>query len=402
MGELPNTEEVSLAWSDHQGWERLAQILGASVKSNPHGEHLSVHCWFGSPASVTPKPETVRLLAQDAGDDAADIERWLFFDTETTGTKYDTERCPFLVGFGWWEGGGLEVEQLFMREAREERSVLAAITERLEERPVLVTYNGKSFDWPLLTTRYRRARNIPLPRVAVHLDFLHAARNLWRSRTGSAKLSHLERHVLSFERGADLIANRIPRTYLEFVRWGNADGLIPVFHHNQMDLRGLAGVATRVLTLLADDDCATEKALDLFGASRVCERGGQTKRARRLCEQSITSVLPAPVDRRARKALARLAKREGDLQSACEIWRSAVGNSREGYEAYEHLASHFERKAHQPEKALKVVRDALAELGRAEREGTILSGALLRTQARFERRRRRLEHMTRMDLTSVS
>src|SRR5215831_14146915 len=252
MGELPNTEQVGLAASsDHLGWERLAQILGASVKSNRHGEHLSVHCWFGSPASITPKPETVRLLAQEAGDDAADIERWLFFDTETTGTKCDTEMCPFLTGFAWWEGGGLEVEQLFMREAREECSVLAAIAERLEERPVLVTYNGKSFDWPLLKRRYGKARTIPLPRVAVHLDFLHAARNLWRSRLGCAKLSHLERHVLSFERGADIIANRIPRTYLEFVRWGNADGLIPVFHHNQMDLRGLAGVATRVLALLA-------------------------------------------------------------------------------------------------------------------------------------------------------
>jgi Tfp pilus assembly protein PilF len=157
-----------------------------------------------------------------------------------------------------------------------------------------------------------------------------------------------------------------------------------------------------VLTLLADDDCATEKALDLFGASRVCERGGQTKRARKLCEQSITSGLPAQVDRRARKALARLAKRGGDLESACEIWRSAVGNSREGYEAYEQLASHFEHKARQPEKALEVVREALAELGRAEREGTILSGAFLRTQARFERRRQRLEHMTQKVLTSVS
>ena len=403
MGEMPNTEQAGLpSSSDHLGWERLAQILGASVKSNRHGEHLSVHCWFGSPASITPKPETVRLLAQEAGDDAADIERWLFFDTETTGTKCDTEMRPFLAGFAWWEGGGLEVEQLFMREAREERSVLAAIAERLEERPVLVTYNGKSFDWPLLKRRYGKVRTIPLPRVAAHLDFLHAARNLWRSRLGCAKLSHLERHVLSFERGADLIANRIPRTYLEFVRWGNADGLIPVFHHNQMDLRGLAGVATRVLTLLAGGDCATERALDLFSASRVCERGGQTKRARELCELSITSVLPAQADRMARKALARLAKREGDLESACEIWRSAVGNSREGYEAYERLASHFEHKTRQPEKALEVVREALAELGRAEREGTILPGAFLRRQARFERRRQRLEHMTQMVLTGPS
>jgi len=120
MGRSPNNdEEVSLAASSaHLGWERLAQILGASVKSNAEGKHLSVHCWFGNPAPIIPMPETVRLLAPEAADDAADIERWLFLDTETTGTKGDTEMGPFLVGLAWWEGGGLEVQQLFMREAR--------------------------------------------------------------------------------------------------------------------------------------------------------------------------------------------------------------------------------------------------------------------------------------------
>ena len=400
---LRNDGEVSLASSSADlGWERLEQVLGASVKRNAEGNHLSVHCWFGNPPPITPKPETVRLLAPEAADDAACVERWLFLDTETTGTKSDTERRPFLVGLAWWEGGGLEVEQLLMREAREERSVLVAIAERLAERPVLVTYNGKSFDWPLLKMRYRRMRKIPLPPLMAHLDFLHPARNLWRSRLGSAKLSHLERHVLGWERGADVIAGRIPRTYSEFVCRGNADGLIPVFQHNQMDLRGLAGVATHVLTLLADDDCTGKEALELFGASCVCERGEQPRRARKLCEQSIRSGLPAQADRMARKALARLAKREGDIESACQVWRSAVGNSRQGYEAYEQLASYFEHKGRQPQKALDIVREALAELGRAQRDGTILPRAFLRTQERFERRRQRLERKTQEVLTSVS
>jgi uncharacterized protein len=397
-----NDEEVTLAASSaHLGWERLEQVLGASVKSNAGGNHLSVHCWFGNPPPITLQAEAVRLLAPEAADDAACIERWLFLDTETTGRKGDTGMCPFLVGLGWWEGGGLEVEQLLMREAREERSVLVAIAERLAERPVLVTYNGKSFDWPLLKMRYRR-RRISLPPLMAHLDFLHPARNLWRSRLGSAKLSHLERHVLGWERGADVIASRIPRAYFEFVCRGNADGLIPVFEHNQMDLRGLAGVAARVLTLLADDDCTGKEALELFGASCVCGRGEQPGRARKLCEQSIRSGLPAQADQMARMALARLAKREGDMESACQVWRSAVGNSRQGYEAYEQLASYFEHKGRQPQKALEIVRQALAELSRAQREGTILSRTFLRTQARFERRRQRLERKTRQVLTSVS
>ena len=105
------------------------------------------------------------------------LEQWLFLDTETTGLAGGTGTYPFLVGLAWWEGGGLEVEQLFMREYSEERSLLAALAERLAERPVLVTFNGKSFDWPLLETRYRMTRTIAPPEPLAHLDFLHPARN---------------------------------------------------------------------------------------------------------------------------------------------------------------------------------------------------------------------------------
>src|SRR5260370_146521 len=119
-----------------------------------------------------------------------------------------TGTYPFLVGLGWWEGGGLEVEQLFMREYSEERSVLAALAERLAERPVLVTFNGKSFDWPLLETRYRMTRSITPPVLRAHLDFLHPARNLWRLRLGSGGLSPPEPYLLGWGPGAALLPAR--------------------------------------------------------------------------------------------------------------------------------------------------------------------------------------------------
>src|SRR5258708_20176880 len=91
---------------------------------------------------------------------------------------------------GWGEGGGLEVEQLFMRDFSEECSLLSALAERLAERRVLITFNGKSFDWPLLETRYRMSRKIPPPTPQVHLDFLHPARNLWRRPVGPRWVLH--------------------------------------------------------------------------------------------------------------------------------------------------------------------------------------------------------------------
>ena len=370
---------------------RLSQLLGASAKCNPHGEHLSLHCWFGEHAPITPQPDAVRLLAPDASDDVADSQRWLFLDTETTGLMGGTGTYAFLVGLAWWDSGGLEVEQLFMREYTEERSVLAAIAERLTERPVLVTFNGKSFDWPLLETRYRMARRIAMPKPQAHLDFLHPARNLWRQRLGSAKLSHLERHVLAWDRGADLVSEIIPKMYFDFVRWGRPDGLVPVFQHNQMDLRGLAGLADRVLTLLSEDGPGSDDGLELFGASRICERRGHSQRARKLYAQSLAASLPVQTDRLARQALARIAKRQGDLQSACDIWRSALGNSREGYDAYEQLAVHFEHRERDPGKALEIVREALAELRRANREGMFGPNFCRQQETRFLHRLQRLE-----------
>jgi uncharacterized protein YprB with RNaseH-like and TPR domain len=374
------------------GSERLALILGASVKRNLHGEHLSLQCWHGDHALCVPDAAALRLLAPDAPEDVADAQQWLFLDTETTGLAGGTGTYPFLVGLAWWEGGGLQVEQLFMREYSEEPSLLAALADRMAERPVLITFNGKSFDWPLLETRYRMTRTISPPVLRAHLDFLHPARNLWRLRLGSVRLSQLERYVLGWDRGPDLASELIPRIYLDFVRGGNADALVPVFHHNQMDLRGLAGLSGRILSLLGDAEQAPRQdGLELYGVSRICERRGERKRARKLYELSIGSVLPLETDRAARTALARLAKRDGDLARSRELWESALGNSREGYEAYEQLAIYHEHEAREPRQALAIAREALAQLRRANQEGTIAAASYRRTKARFERRLLRLE-----------
>jgi len=366
-------------------------ILGASVKRNGHGEHLSLHCWHGDHAPWAPDAAALRLLAPDAPEDIADAQQWLFLDTETTGLAGGTGTYPFLVGLAWWEGGGLEVEQLFMREYSEEGSLLAALAERMAERPVLVTFNGKSFDWPLLETRYRMTRTIPAPLPRAHLDFLHPARNLWRLRLGSVRLSQLERHVLGWDRGADIASELIPRIYLDFVRGGRAEPLVPVFQHNQMDLRGLAGLSGRILSLLGDEEGTSQDGLELYGVSRICERRGEAKRARRLYEQSIASALPEETNRTACAALARLSKRDGDLGRAHELWQSMLGNSREGYEAYEQLAIYYEHEARAPRRALALAREALDQLRRANQTGTFPASEFRRTKARFEHRMLRLE-----------
>ena len=389
-----------------EGSDQLAQILGASAQRNHFGEHLGLRRWFSESIGCEP-PQFVnlaalRLLAPEATEDVADPTKWLFLDTETTGLAGGTGTYPFLIGVAWWDAGGLQVEQFFMREHSEEHSVLVAVAERLAERPVLVTFNGKSFDWPLLETRYRMTRTIRTPALRAHLDFLHPARNLWRLRLGSVRLTELERHVLGWNRVDHLVSSLIPRIYFDFLRGGPPGPLIPIFHHNQMDLRGLAGLASRTLSLLDAPGMHGRDALELFGVSRIFERRGERTRARTLYQQSIEWELPPETERAGQRSLARLAKREGDFTVACGLWEKMLGNSPEGLEAYEQLAIYYERRAGEPDRAVSVVRDALSELRRAKRIGVISDTMHRKHVDRFEQRLVRLNRKPRRTLLEAA
>jgi hypothetical protein len=382
-----------------EGAERLAQILGAAIRENKFGAHLGLRRWFAetidcAPPEVHLHPDALKLLAPDLGEQIADPSQWLFLDTETTGLCGGTGTYPFLIGIAWWDVGGLEVEQFFMREHSEEHSVLVALAERMAERPVLVTFNGKSFDWPLLETRYRMTRKIHVPALRAHLDFLHPARNLWRLRLGSVRLAELERHVLGWNRGYDVISELIPSLYFDFLRGGPPEPLLPIFYHNQMDLRGLAGLSARVLSVLADAENRCTDAFELFGISRICERRGESARARILFQRSIDGELPLETARAARRSLAIMAKRDGDFEQARELWESMLGVSREGLEAYEQLAIYYERHAREPHEALSITKKGMAELRRGNRAGAVGTSLYKRSRARFERRLSRLERKT--------
>jgi hypothetical protein len=378
-----------------EGAARLAELLGGSPGRNEFGEHLGLRRWFSSVVGCEPPTGPVDraalgLLLPGAPEDVADPEQWLFLDTETTGLAGGTGTYPFLIGTAWWDAGGLEVEQFFMREYSEERSVLAALADRLAHRRVLITFNGKSFDWPLIETRYRMTRRLDAPALRAHIDFLHPARHLWRPRLASVRLTEIERHILGWNRGEDSSSDLIPQIYFDYVRGGPPEPLVPVFRHNQMDLRGLAGLASRTLSLLGRPEIHQD-ALELYGVSRICERRGERTRARVLYERSIASDLPPATDRAARRSLARLAKREGDLSFACGLWEDMLGNSREGLEAYEQLAIYYEHHAREPHRAAALAHRALGELRNANRLGLIASGAYHHCRVRFEQRLARLE-----------
>jgi uncharacterized protein YprB with RNaseH-like and TPR domain len=386
--------------------DAVARIVGGEVRRNEYGEHVAVRRWYAEPESFAPDADALRLLAPEAAVALSDPQQWLFLDTETTGLAGGTGTYAFLVGIAWWDAGGLQVEQFFMRDFGEEHSLLLALAKRLRERPVLVTFNGKTFDWPLLETRYRMTRAIPAESLRAHLDLLHPARQLWRMRLQSVRLTELEKHILGWDRGPDMWSAMIPQLYFDYLRGGSAEPLADVFRHNQHDLRGLAALSRKMLALLAEPEAADCVALDLFGLSRLLRRRGEMKRSRQLYERALVAGLPGELDRAARRELARLAKRERDFGRATELWGElAVGAqhsspiaAEEGVdaalEAYEQLAMYYEHHAREPVRAASLTREALAAVGEALQAGNITTAAHRKLRARLEHRLERLTRRT--------
>src|SRR2546426_7481963 len=306
--------------------DTLGRLLGAGVATNHFGEHLAVRNWFSTPEFTDPSSTTLELLSRSRDESLsrrtraalADPEKWLFLDTETTGLAGGTGTYAFLIGLAWWDAGGLQVEQFFMRDFAEEHSLLHELAARVAERPVLVTFNGKSFDWPLLENRFTMTRSIAVPRLAAHLDLLHPARALWKLRLGSVRLVELERLVLDapglgWHRDDDVASALIPQFYFDYLRGGPMEPLAGVVRHNQMDLRGLAALFGKINTLLSEPGAAAEtQSLDLFGLSRFLQRRGETDRAQSACSQALEIGLPAEFRPKARRELALMAKRRGE------------------------------------------------------------------------------------------
>jgi uncharacterized protein len=392
--------------------DSLGRLLGAGVARNHFGEHLSIRNWFSTPEFTDPSSTTLELLSRTRDESLSrktraaleDPEKWLFLDTETTGLAGGTGTYAFLIGLAWWDAGGLQAEQFFMRDFTEEYSILHELSARAAERPVLVTFNGKSFDWPLLENRFTMTRSIAVPKLAAHLDLLHPARALWKLRLGSVRLVELERHVidaprLGWHRENDVASALIPQYYFDYLRGGPAAPLAGVVRHNQMDLRGLAALFGKINALLSEPAGAANEiaSLDLFGLSRFLQRRGEDDRAHSACAQALAMGLPAEFRPKARRELALMAKRRGEHSLAAEIWHEIAGDPQDGVHACEQLAIYYQRHAKDLAKAAEFARLAIAKLQRQRTNSRdpFLTARFARLEKKFLQRVARLEKKSR-------
>ncbi|MGO4700704.1 ribonuclease H-like domain-containing protein [Dyella sp. 2RAB6] len=213
------------------------------------GRELAPGLWLAEEATDWPSmplPFDASFAKVPGQIDPADV---LFLDTETTGLAGGTGTRAFMIGVARWAGRRFLLSQLTITTLAGELAMLEQLRAWLTPATVLATYNGKSYDAPLLTTRFRLERMASPLQGLRHIDLLHAVRRRWRAHWPNCKLATVERQLLGVVREDDLPGAQAPAAWLRFLRAGDPVDLYRVLQHNAQDLRSLAGVLSHMVAL---------------------------------------------------------------------------------------------------------------------------------------------------------
>ena len=259
-------------------------------------------------------------------------ERLLFLDTETTGLCGGSGTLAFMVGMARLEQGDLIVQQYLLTRFAGEQAMLSALGASLREGDVLVTYNGKSFDLPLLSTRCRMAGVNDLLGSIPHIDLLYPVRRAFSRRWDDCRLARVERQLLGFHRRNDLPGAEAPAAWFDWIRQGDGGRLPQVFRHNQWDLLSLALLLPRLSEVYLNPG--------IHGADPLAVARAHRKAGREAFALALLLRQKPELERAGLAELAGLLKRSGQQRAARSIWKAL--SARGDQAARERLAKHFE------------------------------------------------------------
>lgn len=336
-------------------------------------------------------PRTVAKLALDVELERIDPRRLLFLDTETTGLAGGTGTIPFLIGLAWFEDESLRIEQLLLRAPGEETPLLRRLAERVAEASALVSYNGKSYDWPLLRNRFVLNR-VPVRQPAAHLDLLHCAKRIFKRRLGRVRLVNLEEHVLGVRREGDIDGAEIPDRFWDFVRGADGSALAPVIEHNANDLVALAAILVSVVERYEELRPEHDPA-DQLGVATVAVRAADHDRAARYAEAAADGGGARDVTADALWLASELARRRDDPRARCVLLHRGLEASTDDdmrtSRFHLALAKLYEHTFRDHERALLHARGTGAAEGTADRDRRIA-----RLRRKLARGRRQVARQT--------
>jgi uncharacterized protein YprB with RNaseH-like and TPR domain len=341
-----------------------------------HGRVVLHRALSVEPAHLAGQCRDERLASCPPGD-------FLYIDTETTGLA-GAGAMVFLAGVARFDGSVLRLRQYLLPAPQYESGLLGGLHGELAGVRALVSYNGKSFDLPMLEGRYILARRVPAFRALPHLDLLHPNRRLFRGLVESHQLARIEREVLGFEREADCPSAQVPERYFRFQRSGDPTHILPVLRHNAWDVLSLVALAAHL-----GATCAGEE--EPLQAARAAEYAGEWPRALGYYRAALSGAMARSTRLEALERAARCASRLGEHGDAAKLWRELIREPRaRRITPYVELAKLLEHRLGDPGEALALTGTALELVRRGllpPGTGELSLDALARRQERLLRKR---------------
>lgn len=269
----------------------------------------------------------------------------LFIDTETTGLSGGTGTMAFLIGLGYFSQKAFTIDQYFLDDPAGELSLMNVINNQINNFKIVVSYNGSSFDIPLLRTRFTMNRLRSPFNQMEHFDLLHLSRRIWKLRLTSLKLKDIENEILEFFREEEEVPGwMVPQIYFDFIHTRDARPLGGVFYHNRMDVLSLALIfdyaSGLIINPLIDNAVMKE---DIISIARFFEKQGDQERSTELFRSSLANGLPENLSAHFLFKMGCLCRKHKNDEIALELWKYSF--ERGEYQAAIELSKFYEHQA---------------------------------------------------------
>lgn len=336
-------------------------------------------------------PEVLQSLFGCAFPENLIPEDILFLDTETTGLSGGVGTIAFQIGVGYFTPSGFVVEQYLMHDYPEEPQMLSRLAALMKRFSVLCTFNGRTFDVPLLKSRFLMNRMPDAVFPEVHADVLYPARRIWKLRLKRCTLGNLEEQLLHVQRDDDLPGALVPQTYFQYLKDGNFAPLEKILEHNKQDIVSLAQLFTFMCRQAAMPECISEEE-DLLSLARAMEKAGDRQKAMHCYRLTARTGMKTE----AYRAMGRIEKRDGNIENAVKLYQAMLAQGNDPAGACEALAKLYEHQLHDLHAAVSYTRQALLILSEpALFQNQSLQERQSALQYRYARLRRKLCAQTR-------
>jgi len=306
-------------------------------------------------------PDLLASLDNNASLAEISLRKTLFIDTETTGLSGGVGVFAFLIGVGFYDNDQFILRQYFMNDFDEEAAILNDLKVLAKKYSLVVSYNGKSYDLPLLNSRniYQGIR-APFDHL-LHFDLLHTVRRLWQHRLSECSLATAEKEILQVSRHGDIPGHLIPSRYFNYLKTRDATEMQPVLYHNQQDILSMLCLLALAMQTVRAPSQYCQSAKDRLSVGKTFERCGKPEQAIRLYREAISGNINSDEKNDVLHRTAQIHKKMQAWQEAAKTWERAT-TTRFHPLPYVELAKHHEHRTKDISKAKSLVDKALSEL----------------------------------------